>query len=365
MTRKIMHICLSRGWGGLEMYPARIIPELQRQGAQAYGLALTESRVAQSMQAAGAEIVTVNSPGKVLLTLHRILRYIDRHGISILHCHKSSDLRIASLLAVLRPTLRLFFTEHMGVTRPKKNLYHRLAYSRVSRVFSISRATYQRNLGALPLPAKRIHYLGLGVDTTPYEKAPLSRQALGLPEEGCIIALAGRITPGKGHDVWLEALALLTRNTPWQAVIIGGLSANEGSDEAFVEQVQRRIKEMGLEKRVTLMGFRRDLPALLQAVDIVCVPSRNEAFGLTVIEAMSASNAVVGSYSGAIPELIDSTRGRLAEPTSPSAWASALTELLDSDTLRQRLGENASQWVTNHMTLRAHVENLLVEYQRD
>ncbi|MDN6180446.1 MAG: glycosyltransferase family 4 protein [Halomonas subglaciescola] len=345
------------------MYPARIIPELQRQGAASYGLALEASRVAASMREAGAEVVTVASAGKALLQLGKLLRYIDHHGITTLHCHKSSDLRVASLLALRRPSLQLFFTEHMGVKRPKKGWYHRFAYARVTRVFSISQATYQRNLKALPLPAERIYCLGLGVDTAAYEAPLLPRQTLELPAQGCLIALPGRITPGKGHEAWLEALAMLDRSACWQALIIGGTTAEEGSDEAFVARLKAQISTLGLEERVIFMGFRRDLPALLKAVDIVCVPSRNEAFGLTVIEAMAAGSAVVGADSGAIPELIDASRGRLAAPTSPQAWACALTELLDDVALRERLGEHARQWVAENMTLQAHVQKLLIEYK--
>ncbi|MDN6321567.1 MAG: glycosyltransferase family 4 protein [Halomonas sp.] len=362
MAQKIMQICRSRGWGGLERYPARIIPELQRQGAASYGLALEASRVAASMREAGAEVVTVAGAGQALLQLGKLLRYIDRHGIDTLHCHKSSDLRVASLLATFRPSLRLFFTEHMGVKRPKKGLYHRFAYARVTRVFSISQVTYRRNLKALPLPAERIYCLGLGVDTAAYEAPRMSRQALELPVQGALIALPGRITPGKGHEAWLDALALLDRSVCWQALIIGGTAADEGSDEVFVAHLKEKITALGLSERVSFMGFRGDLPALLKAVDIVCVPSRNEAFGLTVIEAMAAGSAVVGADSGAIPELIDASRGRLAESASPQAWASVLTELLDDAVLREQLGQEARRWVAGNMTLRAHVEALLDEY---
>lgn len=364
MSLKIMHMCLSRGWGGLEMYAARIIPELRRQGVETYGMALAESRVAHSMQAAGAEVTAVTGLGQALRRLPSLLSYLDKYAIDVLHCHKSSDLRLAALLAKFRPALRLFFTEHMGVTRPKKGLYHCLAYSQVSRVFSISEATYRRNLDALPVPAERIHHLGLGVDMAPYEGLAQSRQELGLPDDGCVIALPGRITPGKGHDIWLEALAQLERDSPWQAVMIGGLSADEGSDEAFVEQLKRRIAELELDERVTFMGFRSDLPELLKAVDIVCVPSHNEAFGLTVIEAMAAGAAVVGADSGAIPELITRDRGRLAAPDSSSVWTAALTELLNDAALRQGLGSHASRWAHEHMTLPAHVERLRKEYAK-
>ncbi len=371
MSRKVMHICLSNGWGGLEMYSSRIIPELRRQGWEAHGLALAGSRVAASLVEAGVTPLTVASRGQALLGVGRLLGYLKAHDIRILHCHKSSDLRLGALLVTLRPSLRLFFTDHMGGRRAKKDPYHRWAYGKVTRVFSISEATLQRNLAALPLPAGRIRRLYLGIDPAPYvprshdaERQAL-RDSLDIPPGAVAIGLAGRLTPGKGQGVWIEALARLSERhpaLPWQGVLIGGLTAGEGSSEAFVAELRERVAKLGLEERVTFAGFRSDLPRLFEALDIVCVPSRNEAFGLTVIEAMAAGRAVIGADSGAIPELIDDGTGRLAAPDDPLAWSDAMAELAGDDTMRKRLGEAARMKVSAHFTLRAHVQGLLEAY---
>lgn len=371
MSRKVMHICLSNGWGGLEMYSSRIIPELRRQGWAAHGLALAGSRVADSLVEAGIAPLTVASRGQALLRVGRLLRYLKAHDIRILHCHKSSDLRLGALLVTLRPSLRLFFTDHMGVTRPKKDPYHRWAYGKVSRLLSISETTRQRNLAAFPLPPERIRRLYLGIDPAPYaprltdaERHTLRRQ-LGIHGDTVAIGLPGRLTPGKGQGIWIEALAGLSERYPalaWHGVLIGGLTAAEGSSEAFVAELRDRVAELGLGERVTFAGFRNDLPRLFEAFDIVCVPSRNEAFGLTVIEAMAAGKAVIGADSGAIPELIDGQTGRLAAPDDSLAWCNAMAELAGDATLRQRLGEAARQEVSAHFTLESHVTGLVKAY---
>lgn len=371
MSHSILHVCLSSGWGGLEMYPSRIIPELARQGWEAHGLALSGSRVAESFREAGVEPLVVASRGQALLTVPRLLRYLSRHDIGVIHCHKSSDLRLGALLVTLRPSLRLFFTDHMGVTRPKKDPYHRWAYGKVTRLFSISEATRARNLTAFPLPPSRIHRLYLGIDPAPYavrleaaERERL-RAELGIPGGAVAIGLPGRLSQGKGQRVWLEAMARLGETHPdiaWHGVLIGGLTAAEGSNENYVAELRQRIVALGLESRITLAGFRRDLPRLFEALDIVCVPSRNEAFGLTVIEAMAAGKAVVGSDSGAIPELLDGETGRLAAPGDPQAWAASMAELAVDATLRLRLGEAARKRVLEDFTLSHHVANLAAEY---
>ncbi|WP_231489566.1 glycosyltransferase family 4 protein [Billgrantia saliphila] len=374
MSHKVMHICLSDGWGGLEMYPARIIPELQRQGWEPHGLALNGSRVADSMASAGIVPLTVPSRGRALLQVARILAYLRRHAIETLHCHKSSDLRLGALLTTLRPGLKLFFTDHMGVTRPKKDLYHRWAYGRVSRLFSISEATRERNLAAFPLPPERIRRLYLGIDLAPYAPrldsaaSEALRRELGVPDGSVAIGLPGRLTRGKGQQVWLEGLARLHRRAPgfaWHGVLIGGLTASEGSDEAYVARLRQQVAALGLEERITFAGFRPDLPRLFEALDIVCVPSRNEAFGLTVVEAMAAGKAVIGADSGAIPELLDADCGRLAAPESPEDWAQAMETLGRDDVLRRRLGQTARARAVERFGMSAHVRALTEEYAGD
>ncbi|MGK0544740.1 glycosyltransferase family 4 protein [Halomonas cupida] len=371
MSHKVMHICLSDGWGGLEMYPARIIPELAARGWETHALALADSRVAQSLEGAGVVPLTAASRTSALFAVGRWLAYLREHDIRLLHCHKSSDLRLAALLATLRPSLGVIFTDHMGVTRPKKDLYHRWAYGKVDRLLSISDATRRRNLKAFPLPAERIQRLYLGID--PAALAPrldagerrALRSSLGLPAKAVTIGVAGRLTPGKGQQVFIEALALLLREHPAldvHGVIVGGLAAEEGSREEYVAELQARVEEVGLSSRVTFTGFRRDLARLFEVLDVVCVPSRNEAFGLTVIEAMAAGKAVIGSRSGAIPELIDSHSGRLADPQAPQEWASAMAELSADSELRARLGSEARLRVKQHFLLSRHVEGLIDVY---
>ncbi|WP_232090431.1 glycosyltransferase [Billgrantia diversa] len=232
MSHKVMHICLSDGWGGLEMYPARIIPELQRQGWEPHGLVLAGSRVAESLSAAGIEPLTMASRGRALLQVGRVLAYLQRHAINVVHCHKSSDLRLGALLASLRPGLKLFFTDHMGVTRPKKDLYHRWAYGRVTRLFAISEATRVRNLAAFPLPAERIRRLYLGIDLALYApqldeaSRETLRDTLGVAPGQVAIGLPGRLTPGKGQALWLEGLARL--RSPRRARGAAGLGRGHG-----------------------------------------------------------------------------------------------------------------------------------------
>lgn len=372
IPQKVLHICLSDSWGGLEMYPGRITPELRRQGWGVHGIALSGTRVAEAFRAAGVEPVTFRSRATALGSILVMLRYMKRYGIKVIHAHKSSDMRIGALLVQLRPELRLFFTDHMGVKKPKKDIYHRWAYAKARRVFSISQATHQWNRTALPVPAERLVQLYYGIDLQAHG-APMSdqhrremRRSLGVDDQAVVIALPGRVTRSKGHSVWLQALRRLNEQPAlphWQGVVVGEAGGADARPGGFADELRATVECEGLSHRVVFAGFRRDLAQCLQAVDIACIPSEREAFGLSVIESMAADCAVIGSTSGAIPELIEQDRGRIADPADAGAWTVALAELVADADLRDRLAAAGREWVNARFTLAEHVERLVGYYR--
>ncbi|ANF56616.1 glycosyltransferase [Halotalea alkalilenta] len=368
MTHKVLQLCLSTGWGGLEMYPSRIIAELKSQGWQVYGAAIAGSSVERSMRAAGVEVFSCASRGRALLGVVALSRFIRRRGISVVHCHKSSDLRICALLKTLDPSLRVVFTEHMGVSKPKRDLYHRWAYGRVDQVLAISDATLARNRRALPVPSERLArlYQGLDLARHPAELAAGARCALraslGIDEQRVAVGLPGRLTDGKGHLVWLDALAGLPAESRIEGLIIGGREAREGSDVRFVAELDRRIEALGLGGRVRFSGFRADLPQVLAALDIVCVPSRNEAFGLTVIEAMAAGRAVICADAGALPEIVTANTGLLVGAEDVEGWREAMLALERDPARRAALGAAGRLRVEQSFELGRHVEALIGYY---
>lgn len=371
-TLTVMQFCLSQSWGGLEMYPPRVCSALQARGHQVHAVALTGSRVADGFKKAGVPVIEFESTTKALLSIPFLLKYIRSHGVQILHANKSGDMRLAAALVQFAPNLRLFFTDHMGVTKPKKDLYHRWAYSKVTRLFSISQATYERNLKAFPLRPERIEQLYYGIDFSAYQQAsnPADqvrvRQSLGVPSDGVLIALPGRISPGKGHEIWLRSLGELARRQvalPWHGVIIGEANDEDAKPGGYKQRLLDLVAELGLQDKVTFAGFRSDMPQCLEACDIAAIPSVNEAFGLSVIEAMVARCVVVGADSGAIPELVGSDRGMLAEVTSPSAWANCFEMLIGQPVLRERLSSVAREWVLKNFSMDVYIKKLTEHYR--
>ncbi|XQU09977.1 hypothetical protein P4544_02230 [Halomonas sp. LY9] len=124
-------------------------------------------------------------------------------------------------------------------------------------MLSISQATYQRNIRNLPLPQERVVCLPHGVDIDKYQpnRDPAAmtakREALGVPVDAVLIGLPGRVTPGKGQDVWVNALLALDPTLHFYALSIGGTDYASGGVEAFYAELQRTIAGTPLADKIT------------------------------------------------------------------------------------------------------------------
>jgi mannosyltransferase len=205
-----------------------------------------------------------------------------------------------------------------------------------------------------------------GIDTQRYQpatsKIDLWKQ-LGLPGKRGI-GIFGRVRKQKGIDILIDAaIPLLKRNPDWSVIIVGEITSDQ---TAFFEQQQQKIKAADLAGQFVFTGklpFRR-IPELFQAMSIITALSRNEGFGLTVLEAMSSGVPVIASTDGAWPEIIDSTQtGRIVPIADVAATSRALNELInDSETL-EALALQARQKVTDCHTVEQEAAKLLSYFQ--
>jgi glycosyltransferase involved in cell wall biosynthesis len=154
------------------------------------------------------------------------------------------------------------------------------------------------------------------------------------------IGLLGRISPWKGQDVFLRAMAGLRRNVPGlRARIIGDTLFDETE---YATSLKELASELGLEDILEWRGFRSDVEAELAELDVLVHCSTiPEPFGMVVVEGMAAGLPVIASAIGGPTEVIrDGEDGMLVAPNDPGAMEAAIVRLLSGDTAA-RLGEAA------------------------
>jgi glycosyltransferase involved in cell wall biosynthesis len=179
-----------------------------------------------------------------------------------------------------------------------------------------------------------------GFDAAPFSDTSVDPGALraelgldGLP----IVGVFGRITQWKGQDVVLRALV----NVPSvMAVFVG-----EEEDLSSADKLRLLARELGVADRVRFLGFRKDVPQLMRAVDcIVHVPIDPEPFGRVVVEGMLAGRPVIATHAGGIPEIIENgVSGILITPGNPGELAEALRRIFSDPARAAEMAANAQQ----------------------
>jgi glycosyltransferase involved in cell wall biosynthesis len=191
------------------------------------------------------------------------------------------------------------------------------------RVIANSLASRQTLVSALPRLAGRIDVIYNGVPGPAGTPSPL-REELAAPIR---LGMVGRVSPRKGTDVAVRALALLhERGLDVTLDLVGGVFPGY---EWFEADVRRQVSEAGLTAAVRWLGVLPDVWAALDAVDIVLVPSRVEPFGNAAVEAMLADRPVIAGATQGLREIVRSgENGLLVEPGDAASLADAITQAI-------------------------------------
>ena len=196
-----------------------------------------------------------------------------------------------------------------------------------------SRASLQSIRNALPIAARRsiVVYNGIAdAIEPPHPPAPVPD---GTPAR---LVQVGRLSPRKGTDVALEAVAELTRRGRNVCLDVYG-TVFEGY-EWFEDQLRSRASRDDIRGRVTFGGYVHPTWTALAPATVVLVPSRTEPFGNTAVEAQLAQRPVVVSAVQGLTEIVtDGRTGLLVPPEDATALADAVERLLDDPDLADRM----------------------------
>jgi glycosyltransferase involved in cell wall biosynthesis len=223
-----------------------------------------------------------------------------------------------------------------GEAVPDARTEERAVLSAAVAVVTTSTWTRRWLLDRYTLSPARVHVAEPGVDA-----AEIARGTATGGELLCVAA----VTPGKGHDVLLAALAAIMDQS-WRCVCVGTLTLDPG----FVERLGRQARDGGIADRVRFAGPRTgaDLDVAYAAADALVLATRAETYGMVVTEALARGLPVVATTVGGVPEALgrgaDGSRpGLLVPPGDREALAAALRRWLSDIVLRQRFRKVAEE----------------------
>jgi glycosyltransferase involved in cell wall biosynthesis len=194
------------------------------------------------------------------------------------------------------------------------------------------------------IAAEHIHVIWNGVDTrefSPCVDGRAVRAEWGVRADELLVGIIGRLTAWKGQHILLGAFQQIAAEYPQVRIVLVG-SALFDSD-AYARRLQSDVTRMGFTQRVIFAGFRRDMPQVLAALDVVAHTSlEKDSTPLAVVSAMAAGKPIVCTRVDGTAQLFDDGADGLLVPTGDAdALAQQLSRLLCDADLRQRLGQAA------------------------
>jgi mannosyltransferase len=290
------------------------------------------------------------------MDLADLLKLWRRRVPLIWHARRNNEMIIGVLLRSLGWPLRLVFTSaaqrhHTWITR--------WLISRMDAIIAtndISGSFLKRQATVIP------H----GVDTDRY--APPTNRAGAFAEAGLpgryAIGCFGRVRAQKGTDVFVDAMCrLLPRYPDFTAVVVGGITSDQTT---FANTLRKRIEAAGLQSRIVITGELsiEDVQRWYQRLTIYAFTSRNEGFGLTLIEAMAVGAALVASRAGAAELVVeDGVTGTLTPPGDVDALVGALEPLMHDPALAAAMGERGRARAIAKFSLDAEANRIAEIYR--
>lgn len=198
---------------------------------------------------------------------------------------------------------------------------------------------------AAGVPSERIALLPHGVDTERFRPATAGERAalrarLGLPPEALVVTYTGRLLRGKGLETLVAAFERAAAREPRAHLVLVGSGA--GQALSVEDELRQRVRDGGVEPRVTFAGRVDAVEDWLRASDVFAFPSIFEALGISLVEAAACGLPCVGSRTGGIVDVIeDGQTGRLVPPGDTDALAAALGDLLADPARRAAMGQAA------------------------
>jgi glycosyltransferase involved in cell wall biosynthesis len=290
-----------------------------------------------------------------LFNILRLWLFMRRHRIDVVLTNMDKELRIGGVAARLANVPAII--PRRGIDYPLKDRWrYRFAYNILAtRIIANSQATKRTLLRRAPwLNPDRVEVIYNGIDPSRFD-TPTGRdlrREWGIDDRTPLLGFVGQLDERKGIGVLLTAFGEILQAMPGVRLVMVGRGPLQ-------EMVESEIKMYGWQNAIILTGFEEDIASVMQAIDVLLLPSYWEGFGIVLIEAMAAGKPAISTATSSMPEIVaDGETGFLIEPGDAEALAQRSVELLQDGPLRRRFGAAAQQRVKDMFTLDTMISRL-------
>lgn len=357
--QRILQISSIRSWRGGEQQVANLVIEIRKRGLEPLLVIARNSALEQFCKENKFAHKAIRfGNGFNLFAAWTIKRFCRKNGVELVHMHCSSSHLLAVLADLLGNKAKMVLHRRV-IFRLKNNFFSKLKfnYPQIKSIICVSDAI--RKVVAAGIDRPQICatvFDGIDLRKVTSVDVPTSIRQEFMIKEKYIVAIIAAITFEKNHSTFVNAAkkVLETRDDVHFLIVGEGILRQE---------IERLIQELGIKDKVTLTGFRKDIPNILQQIDVLHLPSTQEGLGSTILEAFANKVAVVASNTGGIPEMVHNNEtGYLCEPMNHEAFARATISLLDVEQVRSKIIAQAYKLVATKFSIENTVNETIKIY---
>lgn len=360
---KILHTEAAPGWGGQEI---RILQEstwLAGKGHRIFILCRPDSEIHARYSRKTIPNLSIHAipfqrtldPGDIFT----IFKFIRKERVDIVHTHSSIDSWTASIAAKLAgvPIVR---SRHVSI--PIKDFFPRnLVYRFPDRIIASGKRIAEMVSGLKTVSKDNVVSIPAGINPERFRPGidgSSFREESGIPKGAFLIGKVAVIRGWKGHMDFIAAAEIVLRRAPDAVFAIVG-------DGPGFERVKNAIRSKGLEKSIIMTGYREDIPAVMNALDILVLASTSgEATSQVIPQAWACKRCVLATEAGGITDIVrHGENGFLVPPGDPDRMADGLLQLMESGELRNRLAEAGHSFALKHLTEGEMMDRTLSVYR--
>jgi lipopolysaccharide heptosyltransferase II len=284
----------------------------------------------------------------------RLVEIIQNEKIDIVHARSRVPAWIAYFAT--RRTHTVFITTCHGY-------YKKHPFSQVmgwaKRVIVLSNVIARHMIDDFGVSYERIRLIPRSVDLEKFKFISPDKKR----RDEFNVGIVGRLTSIKGHMYFIKAMAKVVRVVPKLKIWIIGDAPS--SKEAYKEQLELLVKRLGLLNRTEFLGNQRDIPGIMEHLDLlVLATTTHEAFGRVIVEAQASGVPVVATKVGGVVDIIeDKKTGLLVPPADPESMSEAVIQIFKDIELSRLLAQDAYAKVKEKYNVETMVKNTLEVYR--
>ena len=328
----ILQLCSGRAVNGAVIHCWALSQRLRALGHQVVIACREQSWIREQALAEGVPVLETSFRKWSLRELRRTASALAAHDIQVMHAHQSSAACFGVILRALTGVPSVA-TAH--------SRYFQLHWMWNDYVIGVSDSTTTFHRRVNLVAEKRSATVHNFVDVRRFqEPSPSARQRLRsewrVGDDALLFGPIGDVIARKGMLYLTRAFpAILARHPQARLLCVGG----PGPDPAYQRRVQAEADRLGVSDKIIWAGKRADIADVLAAMDVFVLPSVEECFPLSILEAMACGLPCVASNVGGVAECIDDRRtGILTQPKSPESLSAAINHLLEDEYTRRRFG---------------------------